>query len=106
MPAKGTWAEHMGSARANNPAAQQAAKNHHDHCVDATRGDTTPVAQQPVLSEDADCGTCHAGCFAVVPANVSMTVVSLDRTLNAEHLCTWAALPHPPPEKPQWHALV
>jgi hypothetical protein len=40
MPFKATWAENMASARADNPMAVQAAKSHHDHCVDAARGDT------------------------------------------------------------------
>lgn len=106
MPFKATWAEHMASARAGNPVAGQAATNHHNHCLDASKGDTTSGAQQPVLADDADCGTCHAGCAAVMPADLSITVASLDRTLNTPHLCAWAALPYPPPEKPQWHALV
>jgi hypothetical protein len=106
MPFKATWAENMASARAHNPMAVQAAKSHHDHCVDATRGDTKSDSHQSVLADDADCGTCHAGCSAVMPADLSMTVDSLDRSLNTAHLCAWAALPNPPPEKPQWHALV
>ena len=106
MPFKATWAENMASARADNPMAVQAAKSHHDHCVDAARGDTKSGSHQSVLADDADCGTCHAGCSAVMPADLSMTVASLDRSLNTAHLCAWAALPNPPPEKPQWHALV
>lgn len=106
MPFKPTWAENTASARADNPVVRQAAKSHHDHCVDATRGDTKPVAQQPLLSDDADCGTCHSGCSAVVPADISMTVASFDGAQNTTHLFTWAALPQPPPEKPQWHALA
>ena len=106
MPFKATWAENMASARADNPMADQAAKRHHDHCVDAGRGDTKSGPHQSVLAVVADCGPCHAGCSAVVPADLSMTVASLDRSLNTAHLCAWAALPNPPPEKPQWHALV
>ena len=82
MPFKATWAENMASARAHNPMAVQAAKSHHDHCVDATRGDTKPDSHQSVLADDADCGICHAGCSAVMPADLSMTVASLDRSLN------------------------
>lgn len=106
MPFKATWAVNTASARADNPMAVQAAKSHHDHCVDATRGDTKPDSHQSVLADDADCGICHAGCSAVMPADLSITVASLDRSLNTAHLCAWAALPNPPPEKPQWHALV
>ena len=106
MPFKATWAENMASARTDNPIAVQAAKSHHDHCVDVTRGDAKLVAQQHVLSEDADCGTCHAGCSALMPVDLSVTVASLDSTLNTAHLCAWAALPNSPPEKPNWHALV
>ena len=82
MPFKATWAENMASARAHNPMAVQAAKSHHDHCVDATRGDTKSDSHQSVLADDADCGTCHAGCSAVMPADLSMTVASLDRSLD------------------------
>ena len=106
MPFKATWAENMASARADNPMAVQAAKSHHDHCVDAARGDTKSGSHQSVLADDADCGTCHAGCSALMPVDLSMTVASLDSTLNTAHLCAWAALPNSPPEKPNWHALV
>ena len=106
MAFKPTWAENLAVARADNPMGVQAAKSHHDHCVDATRGDNKSDSHQSVLADDADCGTCHAGCSAVMPADLSMTVASLDRTLNTAHLFAWAALPNPPPEKPQWHALA
>lgn len=106
MPAKATWAEHMGSARTDNPVAQQAAKNHHDHCADAPKGDSPTGPQQAVWADDADCGTCHAGCSAVVPAGLLLAVANLGGTLNTVHICTWAALPCPPPEKPKWHALA
>lgn len=62
--------------------------------------------QSAVLVDDADCGTCHAGCSAVAPADLELTVGSLDRTLNTTHPCAWAAPPAPLPEKPQWFALV
>jgi hypothetical protein len=96
----------MESARADNFVARQVAKTHHDHCIDAAKGYTKPGTQQSVLAEDADCGTCHSGCSAVVPTDLSVTVTGPNRILNTAHLCAWAARVNPPPEKPQWSALV
>ena len=65
-----------------NPMAVQAAKSHHDHCVDTPGATQRWFTHQSVLADDADCGICHAGCSAVMPADLSITVASLDRSLN------------------------
>lgn len=128
LPLQFTWAVASSYCRHEPPRAQQHF-GHHEHqhqdsaqestaqaaaTLDASAPSTLnaaidqdqdlPKTNSEVLSGDADCAACHAGC---TPALADMTPSSHPGLCNSAAASYSGHLPSPPPvplERPQWSA--
>lgn len=105
MPMKFSWAAVVAYCQHETGVSAEH-MGHHEHQHSDSDGDAKSADFSKVSGTDPDCGTCHAGCAAVLLGTASLVPSFTVVTTLFVPARSMASLPPDRPERPQWLFLA
>ncbi len=101
IPLQVTWAAVGVYCQHESDMVTQHIGHHtHEHKSDSSSTDKSDSTSKSVF--DNDCGTCHAGCFAVLVSDQTNCFLTA-KSSYSEHIKPNYSLHGDRPDRPQWH---